>query len=232
MFAQDHGLNLCGRHFQALGQVAAKARCIQLGSQSDDALPGKTGTLHGEMGEHINRIAHDDQIRILLQAGRLYLVEQTKEQIDVAIDQIEPALLGLAAQAGRNDDDVAGRDIAHVAGSDALVRNQTSTMKKVGGHALGHAFISVDYADTTDHAAALKGIGRHAADQAAATDNGDFHGDPFRARRRLAAKGAIIYALANAAITCSVTSLTSVSTSGVCAEWPLLLGETTAFSSM
>ena len=137
---------------------------------------GKPRALHRQIGQHIDRIADDDQVGVLLEAGRLDLIEQRQEQIDIAIDEVEPALVRLAAQAGGDDDDIAGRHIAHVAGADALVGDQAGAVQQVERLALGHVLVGVDEADAADDAAALQGIGRHAADQTAAADDADFHG--------------------------------------------------------
>ena len=107
VLAENEGLHLRRRHLQPAGQVAAKTGRVQLRAEADDALPGQTGTLHGQVGQDVDRIADHDQVAVFFEAGRLGLFEQTQEEIDVAIDEIEPAFVRLAAQAGRDDDDVA-----------------------------------------------------------------------------------------------------------------------------
>ena len=98
-----------GRHLQTLGQVAAEAGRVELRAQAEDALPRQTAALHRQVRQHVHRVADDDEIGVVLEAGRLDLIEQRQEQIDVAVDEVEPALVGLAAQAGGDDDDVARR---------------------------------------------------------------------------------------------------------------------------
>src|SRR5262249_2100455 len=119
--------------------------------------------------------ADDDQVGTLLQPGRLDLFEQAEEQIDVAVDEIEPALLGLAPKPGGDNDHVARGDVAHVAGRDALAAGEAGTVEQVGGRPLGHILVGIDQADTAGDAAALQGVGRHAAHQTAAADDGYFH---------------------------------------------------------
>ena len=110
VFAEDQGLHLRRRHLQAAGQVAAEAARVELRAQAEDALPRQAGALHRQVGQHVHRVADHDEVRVVLQAGRLDLIENAQKEIDVAVDEVEPALVRLAAQAGRDDDDVAGGD--------------------------------------------------------------------------------------------------------------------------
>src|SRR6185437_8262693 len=89
VFAEDHRLHLRGRHFQTLGQVATKPRCVKLRAQADDALPRQTTTLHGQIRQYIYRVTDDDEISVVLQAGTLDLFKQRQEQIDVAVDEVQ-----------------------------------------------------------------------------------------------------------------------------------------------
>ena len=113
MLAEDQGLHLRRRHLQPAGQVAAEAGRVELRAQADDALPRQTAALHRQVRQHVHRIADDDEVGVFFQAGRLDLIENAQEQIDVAVDEVEPALVRLAAQAGRDDDDVARRRRRH-----------------------------------------------------------------------------------------------------------------------
>ena len=72
--------------------------------------------------------------------------------------------------------------VFHGAGGDALVAGQAGAVQQVEGLALGHVLVGVDQAHVADDAAALQGEGRHAADQAAAADDADFHDDSPVAR--------------------------------------------------
>src|SRR5262249_9046174 len=71
----------------------------------------------------------------------------------------------------------------HGAGADALVGGETGALEQVEGLAPGDVGVGVDQADRADGAAALQGVGGHAADQAAAADDADFH-DSSLARGR------------------------------------------------
>ena len=97
------------------------------------------------------------------------------EQIDVAIDQIEPALVGFASEARRDDDDLAVGDLGHVAGGDALIPGQACPVQQIERLPSRLIRIGVDQTDTADDAAHLQGVRRRAADQSAAADDGDFH---------------------------------------------------------
>ncbi len=159
-------LSPCSPRMRALTCVAGTCRRLarllrkrvvsSTRAQADDALPRQARALHREIGQHIDRIADDDQVGVFLEPGRFHLVEQAEEQIDVAIDEIEPALVGLAAQPGGDDDDVARGDLAHVAGADALIGDQAGAVQQVERLALGHFLVGVDQADAADDAAALQ----------------------------------------------------------------------------
>ena len=71
-----------------------------------------------------------------LQAGGLDLSEDVEEQRDVAVDQVEPALVGLSAQAGGDADQVAGGDQFVGAGTDALIGDEGCAVQEVEGLAL------------------------------------------------------------------------------------------------
>ena len=129
MFAEDEGIDLRRSRFQALGEVAAKTRGIEHGAQAKDTLPGQTAALHGKVRQHIDGITDNDEIGSFLELRLLHLVEDAGEQIDVAVDEVEPAFVGLAAQAGGDNDDVAVGDVAHVARVDALIGDQAGAMQ-------------------------------------------------------------------------------------------------------
>src|SRR5207248_3707184 len=164
------------RHLQPPGEVAAEAGGVELRPQAEHALPRQTAALHGEVGQHVDRVADDQDIRVVLEADLLDLVEDADEEVDVAADEVEAALVGLAAQAGGDDDDVAAGDLVHAAGADALVGDEAGAVEQVGRLALGEILVGVDEADAADDAAALQGERGRAADQATAADDADFHG--------------------------------------------------------
>ena len=175
MFTEDDRAYLRRRHTEAAGEVAAETHRVELRAQADHALPGQAGTLYREVGEHIDGVAHHNEVSVLLQARRLDLIEQREEEIDVTIDEIEPALIGLTAQAGGDDDHIAACDFTHIARADANVRGQTHAVQQLGGVAESRVLVGIDEAKAADRAAALKRVSGTAADQSAAADNADFH---------------------------------------------------------
>ena len=74
------------------------------GAQADDLVwpAGRAGG--GEIRQHVDRVGDDQDDGVLLQPGRLDLAEDVQEELDVAVDQVEAALVGLAAQAGGDHD--------------------------------------------------------------------------------------------------------------------------------
>src|SRR6516164_1815290 len=91
------------------------------------------------------------------------------------MDEIEPALVGFSPQAGRDDDDVAGRNFAYFATVNALIRDEAGAVQQIERLPLGELSIRVDQANAGDDAATLEREGRGAADQTAAADDAYFH---------------------------------------------------------
>src|SRR5439155_7014005 len=108
-----------------------------------------------QVSQHVHGIADNDQIRVLFQACRLHLIENAQEKIDIAINQIKPAFVGLATQAGSNHDDVATRHFLKVSSADALVGHQAGAVQEVGGLAKCQFFFGVDQNIAAEEATAL-----------------------------------------------------------------------------
>src|SRR5262249_6329483 len=138
VFAEDERVNLSSRGFETARQVAPKAGGVELGAETDDPLPRQTAALHGLISQHVDRIADNDKIRVVFKARLFDFIEDTEKEIDIAVDQIQPAFVGLAAQASGNDDDIARRDVAVITGADALVGDETGAVQEIEGLALGH----------------------------------------------------------------------------------------------
>ena len=133
MFAQNQGLDLSRRHLQPARQIAAKPGGIELGAKAEDPLPGQAGALNGEICQHVDGITNDEQVAVFFETGRLGLFEKPKKEIDVAVDEIEPALLWLPPQASRHDHHVAQvEDIAHVAGGWSVDRPAQARPRATG----------------------------------------------------------------------------------------------------
>src|SRR5262249_14613537 len=160
--AKDERLHLRRRRLQPASQVAAETGRIELRPQTDDALPRQTAALHRQIRQHIHRVADDDEIGVLLQPRRLYLIENTQKQIDITVDEVKTAFVRFTAQAGRDNDNVTGGNIAVIAGINALVAgDEAGAVEQVGRHALCDILVRVDDAQATDDASALKRVGCH-----------------------------------------------------------------------
>ena len=94
---------------------------------------GQVELANGQIGQDIDRIGDDQHDRVALEAGRADLAEDAQEELDVAIDQVEPALVGLAAQAGRDDDDVALGNRLVAGRADPLIGDQRGAVEQVEG---------------------------------------------------------------------------------------------------
>ena len=176
VFAQDQGRHLGGGKLELFGDQAAKPGGVELGSQADHLAGRQVELANGQVGQDIDRVGDDQHDGVALDAGRRGLAEDAQEQLDVAIDQVEPALVRLAAQAGRDDDDVALGNGLVAGRADPLIGDQRGAVEQVEGLAADLVGVQVDQVDLADHAAALQGEGRGRADQAAAADDADFHG--------------------------------------------------------
>ena len=98
-----------------------------------------------------------------------------REQIDVAIDQIQPTFVGLAAQAGRDANQIAAGDVFVAAGNNPLIGHDAGAVQQVEGlpaHRLG---IHIQQRDLADHAAHLQGKRRARTDEPGSANNADFH---------------------------------------------------------
>ena len=98
-----------------------------------------------------------------------------EEEIDIAVDEIEPALVGLAAQPGRDDDDLAGGDVlmppAVMRWSAARLAPCSRSRAWPWAMSLLASMRQMSLT-TPPH---CKRVRRRAADQAAAADDADFH---------------------------------------------------------
>ncbi len=74
VLAEDECLDLSGRNTQAAGQVTAESRRVELRPEANDLLPGKTGSSHGQISQHVYRVADHHEIGIFLQPGRFDLI--------------------------------------------------------------------------------------------------------------------------------------------------------------
>ena len=82
-------------------------------------------------------------------------IEDVPKQIDVAIDQIEPAFVRLAAQPGGDADHVAIGHVLVSAGRDDLIGRARSAMQQVERLPLGRFFVEVQQGDLAHDATRL-----------------------------------------------------------------------------
>ena len=62
VFAEDQGFHLRRRHLQSLAEIALEASRVEHRAQAEDAIRRQAGALDGQVGQHIDRIADDDEI--------------------------------------------------------------------------------------------------------------------------------------------------------------------------
>jgi hypothetical protein len=162
---------------QLAGDEAAEADGVELRAQADDLRLGEAETVGGDVGEDIDGVRDDQHDGARFQSGLEALVENADEQVGVAVDEVEAAFIGLAAQAGGDADDVAGGNVLVAAGGDDLVGDAWCAVQQVERLSGGQLGVDIENRDFTDNAAALEGIRGGGADKTAAADDGDFHGE-------------------------------------------------------
>src|SRR5438046_3443503 len=121
------------------------------------------------------RTRDDKHVRFALHARRLDTIHDLHEQRDIAVEQIEAGLIGFAAQAGGDQENIAiGRAIVF-ADINLLVAGKSGPVQKIERFAFGHLFVGVEDLEFRNEAAALQRKGRTRTDSAATADDGDFH---------------------------------------------------------
>ena len=160
MLAENHRADLRGREFDRVGDERAKARGIEHRAEADHLRLRQAGVFPGEIGEDVDRVRHDEDDRVLLDARALEARDDAAEKRDVAVDQIEPRFVRLPAQAGGDADDVGIRAVCVIAGANHLVRAKGRAVQEVERLAFRRRLIGVEDEDFADDAAALQGEGR------------------------------------------------------------------------
>ena len=105
-----------------------------------------------QVRQDVDGVRDDQHDRLPLQTRRLDLAEDVQEQLDVAVDQVEPALVGLAPQAGGDADEVALGDRLVAGRPDPLVGHERGAVEQVEGLAPAEVGVDVDQVDLADHA--------------------------------------------------------------------------------
>ena len=99
----------------------AEAGGVELRAQADRFGRVVLEIIDRQPGEDVHRIGHDEDDRIFLQARGLERIQNLLEERDIAIDQIEPAFVGLSPQAGGDHDHVAVGAFLVIARIDFLI---------------------------------------------------------------------------------------------------------------
>ncbi len=113
----------------------------------------------GQVGQDVDRVGHHQEDRLALEPRPLHLAEDIQEQLDVAIDQVKPAFVGLTPQAGGDQDQVALGDCLIAGSANALVGDERRAVQQVERLALAQVGVDVDQIDRADDPAALQGKG-------------------------------------------------------------------------
>jgi len=175
MLAQNQRRHLGGRQTQPLSDQTAKASRVEHRAQADHLRRRQTQFLNSQIGEHVHGIGYHNHDRLALEPRGGGLLENRQKELDVAIDQVQPALIGLAPQSGRNHDDVARGDEFVTAGADPLVGRQRGAVEQVERLAGGELGVGVDQVDGRNDPAALEREGRRGPHQPTAADDTASH---------------------------------------------------------
>ncbi len=131
MLAEDQSGNLRRRGVQSGGDQAAKANRIELRAEADDLRQRQIEPFVRQVGEDVDRIGDDEDDCIARVAHAADLIENAREQIDVAIDQVQPALVRLAAQTGGDADHVAIGNVFIAARLNHLIGDERAAVHEI-----------------------------------------------------------------------------------------------------
>ncbi len=176
VLAEDRGRDLRRRELERLGDQAPEPGRVELRPQADHLRRGQAELHRGQVRQHVDGVGNDQDDRRLLRPGGLDLAQDVQEQLDVAVDQVEPALVGLAAEAGGDADEVALGDRLVAGRPDPLVGRDRRPVEEVERLPPAEVGVDVDQVDPADDPAALQGERGTRADQPAAADDADLHG--------------------------------------------------------
>jgi len=175
VLADDHRLHLRGRGLEIHRQQAAEAECVEERAEPDDAALRQPEFLLGQERENVDRIADDQDRGIGAMPLGLDGGEDRLEQLDVAVDERQPAFVGLAPQAGGDADQVGVGEAFVASRGDRLVGDRRRAVKHVERLAIGEVGIGIDDHDLVHDAAELQGEARRRAHDPTAADDADFH---------------------------------------------------------
>ena len=129
VLAVDVRVDVLRADVEPAGQRGLQAAGVENGAGADDMIFGHAGDLMEHIGQHVDRVGHDDIERV--RRDRDDLGRDVLHDIDVDLRQLQTGLTGLARHAGRDDDDVGIGGSGIVAGTDD------------GRRAVRHALIDV-----------------------------------------------------------------------------------------
>jgi len=105
----------------------------------------------------------------------LHVPKNAAEQGHVSIDQIEPAFVGLAAQPGRNADDIGVLCSLRPGGGDPLIGGESGAVQQVESLSFDQFLIDIDEIDLANDAPELQGGSRTRADKSSPSNDRNLH---------------------------------------------------------
>ncbi len=175
VFAQDERLDLGGRGTQLSSDQAAEADRVELRAQADDLRAGQVQHLGRQISQHVDRIGDDHHDRLSRKAGGLEGIQDGHKQVDVAVDQIQPAFVRFPPQPGGDADHVAVHHLLVVPRCDHLVGRAGPAVQQVQRLSGGQIGIHVQEGDLADHASQLQGKCRAGTNQTTTANDADLH---------------------------------------------------------
>ena len=128
MLTQDQGFHLSGRRRQLLSDQGPETDRIKLGAQSHHALGRQVEPLGRQVRQDVDRIRNDQDGGIFFVPGAMNALQDSEKQFDVAVDQVEPALVRLAPEAGRDANQIVGGTLLRAARGDHLIGHQAGAV--------------------------------------------------------------------------------------------------------
>src|ERR1043166_8882775 len=114
-------------------------------------------------------------MRVLPESRRLDAVENSHEERDVAIDEIEARLIRLAPQSRRDEKDFAVRRAIIIARINFLIATKRAAVQQVERFALRHVFVGIEDLDFSDESATLQRERRARTDAATPANDRYLH---------------------------------------------------------
>jgi hypothetical protein len=151
------------------------ARTCVAGSLSVDAMREQKREVSSAVREDVHGIRDHHHDGLLLQPGLLEAPQNAEEEGDIAVDEIEAGLVGLAAQAGGDADEVRIGAIGVRARLDVLVSGKGGAMHEVQRLALGGGLVGIEQRDLFYDPGALQGECRAGPDAPAPAYDCNFH---------------------------------------------------------